>query len=117
SSSQFLCGYTVRVSRPRSVTFAIALSVVNRAAASAPKFGRGGTLEKDRIVDSAHHGNTSLYTGLHRGGSRTKSSGGSGPGGGGDSSHTGGSSHAGGASPHPRSARSDAECQASSRKR
>src|ERR1035441_6100873 len=40
--------------------------------ASEPEFGRGGTFEKDRVVDSAHHGNTSLYAGLHGGGSRTK---------------------------------------------
>src|ERR1700721_4903087 len=46
-----------------------------RSVASEPKFGQGGTLEKDWIVDSAHHGNTSLYLRIHRGGSRTQGAG------------------------------------------
>ena len=56
----------------------MSVAVEITSVASEPKFGRGGTLEKDRVVDSAHHGNTSLYAGLHGGGSRTKSAGGTG---------------------------------------
>ena len=43
--------------------------------ASEPEVGRGGTREKDRVLDSAHHGNASLHTRLPGGGSWTKSSG------------------------------------------